>query len=203
MGERANYLPPEMKARYEELTGDAVDGLEANVRMQQMLETRLWEKVETGESHQAWKVINELVQEYECGDANTQPGTFNRIKQVAQGGLKAYGIQKEILELHERQRRQTETLVKCRAQIQTTYSEEQHGEFLAAVLSILKMRVDLATLRLVAQDIEQKQLLPGGLQEANNGRMVERDIGRLERNGVMGQTIEAEFVGGDDNGTNT
>lgn len=155
---RSNYLPPELKARFESLTGDAIDGLEETIKIQQAFEVTLIEKLQTGESAAAWKVLGELVQEYEYGDDQTRPKTFNRIKQVAQGGLKAYGVQKEILDLHERQRKQTETLTRCRKDVSETFTQEQWNEMMSHVLRTLKLHCDGVTLRAIATDFERDKL---------------------------------------------
>jgi hypothetical protein len=170
MGKRANYLPPELQARYEDLTGDSVDGLEENVRMQQAMESQLWSQLETGESHQAWKVLNDLVAQWEFADEQTQTGIFLRIKMIAEGGLKAYGVKKEILDLQERQRKQTETLTKCRKEIQETYTQESWNQMLGQVLRILKLRCDTETLRQIAIDIQNEGLERGGTN--TNGKLL-------------------------------
>jgi hypothetical protein len=177
MDKRSDYLPPELKARFEGLTGDAIDGLDETVKIQKAMETSLWSQMETGESNAAWKLLNELVQEYEYGNEQTRPQTFNRIKQTAKGGLKAYGVKREILDLHEKQRKQVETLTKCRKEIQETFTAEQHKEFLSIVLRILKARVDSSTLRAIAGDMDTAKLITvGDLKGASNGRILEKPL---------------------------
>jgi len=158
MSTRANYLPPDLKPRFEQLTGDAMEGLEETVRIQQAMETQLWSQMETGESHESWKILNELCKEYEYGSDTTRPQTFQRIKQVASGGLKAYGVKREILDLHERTRKQTETLSKVRKEVQETFTLEQDRERMGILLRILKLHCNNATLRAIAQDLQRASL---------------------------------------------
>lgn len=158
MSSRSNYLPPELKARFEGLTGDAISNLEDTLRLQESFETQLLDQLSTGESHQAWKLLNELIVEHEHGDDKTRPQTFNRIKQVAQGGLKAYGVKKEILDLHERQRKQAQTLVQARKEVSETWTTEQDRERMSILLRILKLHCDGQTLRAIAQDFEREKL---------------------------------------------
>lgn len=158
MSTRANYLPPDLKPRFEMLTGDAIDGLEETVRIQQAMETQLWSQMETGESHESWKLLGELCNEYEYGNDNTRPQTFQRIKQVAKGGLKAYGVKKEILDLHERTRKQTETLSKVRKEVQETWTLEQDRERMAIILRVLKLHCTNKQLRAIAMDWQRGEL---------------------------------------------
>lgn len=140
------------------LTGDAIDGLEETVRIQQAMETQLWSQMETGESHESWKLLGELCNEYEYGNDNTRPQTFQRIKQVAKGGLKAYGVKKEILDLHERTRKQTETLSKVRKEVQETWTLEQDRERMAIILRVLKLHCTNKQLRAIAMDWQRGEL---------------------------------------------
>ncbi len=162
MGTRAQYLPKELKARFEDLTGDAIEGLEETVKIQQAMETQLLDQLQSGESHEAWKLINELCIEYSYGDDEQREATFSRIHQTAQGGLKAYGVKKEILDLHERTRKQTETLVKCRKEVQETFTREMWNEMLSNLLQIMTIHCDRPTLRRIGSDIQKAQLLKGG-----------------------------------------
>lgn len=197
---RFEYLPPELKARFEHLNGDAIEGLEESVRIQQTLESRLLEQLSTGESAQAWQLLNELVPQYEYADPQTKDGIVNRMKQIIQGGLKAYGVRKEIQNIHETERKLVETLSKVRKETQEIFTLEQRNEFVGAMLRILKEEIDTESMRRVGMRIQglietQQQEKPINVQvikreqqtvsravevSADTGRLRERPDGEAE-----------------------
>ncbi len=155
------YLPAELIGRFEHLNGDALDNLEESIGIQRALETRLLEQLATGESAEAWKLLTELVPSYEStSDPHVKDGIFNRMKHIIHGGLKAYGVRRDIQNIHDSQRKLTETLTKCRKEVQETYSQEQYNQMLNELLGIIRMNCDFDTQRKIALDIQARQKLP-------------------------------------------
>lgn len=154
---KAKFLPPILLERYENLNGDALDNLEESIGIQKALETRLLEQLATGESSEAWRILNELIPVYEQADDEQKVGVFNRIKHIASGGLKAYGVRKEIQQAHKYQGELTAILSRCRKEVAETFTLDQYQSMVNTLLAIVQETCDSDTRRLIARKIQQRQ----------------------------------------------
>lgn len=172
---KSEYLPREVYARFESLNGNVIDNLEESVRIQQTLETSIIERLKTGESALAWEKLTELVGsmsflEIEMPSEDEDEtvtlakridkleGFIQDIRNLVLAGQRSFAIQSELRSelqrAHENQRKMTETLVKCRKEVQETYTEEEWNTLLLRILTSLKKNVDAQTLALIVADFQ-------------------------------------------------
>lgn len=189
---KARYLPPILLDRYEQLNGDAIENLEESINIQKALETRLHEQLATGESGDAWRLLNELVPEYEIGDEETKEGVFNRMKHIIHGGIAAYGVRRDIQNIHESQRKLTETLTKCRKDVQETFTMEQWNSMLSELLHIMRMECDAETMRRVAMGIQSRQKLLPSREPIDIGIIAEENKNGTNEHAGVERTPESD-----------
>lgn len=175
---KSEYLPPQVYARFESLNGTVLDNIEESIKIQQTLETSIIERLNSGESALAWDKLAEYLASVSLVDdganSSEEDETAFLSRRVAQleavidasrrlvlEGSKSFAIQsqirKELQQAHESQRKLTETLTKCRKEMQETYTEEQWNMLLLAVLTSLKRNVDTQVLTAVVKDFDSFQ----------------------------------------------
>ena len=175
---KSEYLPPQVYARFESLNGTVLDNIEESIKIQQALETSIIERLNSGESALAWDKLAEYLASVSLVDdganSSEEDETAFLSRRVAQleavidasrrlvlEGSKSFAIQsqirKELQQAHESQRKLTETLTKCRKEMQETYTEEQWNMLLLAVLTSLKRNVDTQVLTAVVKDFDSFQ----------------------------------------------
>lgn len=160
---RSDFLPPEMAARFEVLNSDMIENLGESLKIQQSMETELIERLRTGESAGAWDELGRLAMSFmaQSSDEAKLAIAEEAFKVVQKGGTSYFAqkeIRGEIARTHEAQRKMTETLVKCRKEVQETYTEEEHQAFLRTVLTALKRVATPEVLMAVARDLSEQGL---------------------------------------------
>lgn len=174
---KSEYLPSLVYARFETLNGNTLDNLEESIKIQQALETSIIERLDTGESAIAWGRLKDLMAQVSLvddglvEDAAEEDEIDRLLRRVTQlesvidsartlilEGSRHFAIQnqlrKELITAHEAQRKLTETLTKCRKEMQETYTEEQWNSLLLAILTSLKRHVETQMLTAVVKDFE-------------------------------------------------
>jgi hypothetical protein len=154
-----SYLPANVRERVELMAGDAIENLERMLNTQAALETRAHERLGTGESSEAWLRLRQAVREYDGADfmaeepqALVRAKAMGMIRFIVDGGLSdAYAV-RDIQSIHETQRKTTETLTKCRKDIQETYTLTQWEMFMSIVMRVIKNNVDRTTLAKLQRD---------------------------------------------------
>lgn len=177
---KSEYLPDVVYARFDSLNGSVLDNLEESIKMQQALETSIIERLDSGESALAWDKLAEylasvsLIDDGFSDQATAEDEADSLRRRVVQleaaidaarrlvlEGSKSFAVQsqirKELQAAHEAQRKLTETLTKCRKEMQETYTEEQWNVLLLAVLTSLKRHVDNHQLTAVVKDFDSFQ----------------------------------------------
>lgn len=177
--QKSEYLPQAVYARFDSLNGSVLDNLEESIRMQQALETSIIERLDTGESALAWDKLAEYLASVSLIDDGVDTATaedevdslrrrvsqleavIDASRRLVLEGSKSFAVQsqirKELQAAHEAQRKLTETLTKCRKEMQETYTEEQWNMLLLAVLTSLKKHVDTHALTKVVKDFDSFQ----------------------------------------------
>ncbi len=156
------YLPKQLIARTEEITTDAMENIVDSLAIQKALETQLLEKLGTGESGEAWIKLGQSVKDYEAAQAlakNKQAlaraNAFRVIRSTVEGGLSEAFLRRDIQSIQESQRKLTESLTKCRKEIQETYTQEQWNIMLNLILlSIQKHVKDAATIQNITDELD-------------------------------------------------
>lgn len=190
---KSQYLPPALRSRYEELNVTAIENLEESIKVQVAMETRLHDQLATGESFQAWQLIKEAIADYDYATTDdAKDGVVARMKHITTSGLTAYGVRKDIQSIHESQRKLTETLTKCRKEIQQTYTQEMWNEMLNELLHTIRTECDPDTMRRVATAIQAKQRL--ALQEKNGNNQYINSEGNGASQGEGRGFSESEAV---------
>lgn len=195
---KSSYLPQELLSRYENINGDALDNLEESIKIQQALETRLLEQMQTGESADAWRILGELASVYKHADDGQKEGLFNRMDAVINGGIKSYGVRKEIQNIHQSQGNLTQILTRCRKEIAESFTLEQWNSMMSTLLGIVQVSCDIETQRKIARGIQQAQALPKQLNTGDTNGMVNIDIGQ-SGDVITVQPIQEEQHNGTDN----
>lgn len=144
------YMPANLVSRYETLVYDAIANLEESIKSQMVRETQLNEKKGTGESAEAWIKLKAAVSDYDQASHNPDPAAaragqakaFGMIRFITGEGLSESFLQRDIDQCHEMQRKLTESVTKCRKEIQETYTSEQWHMFLETVMRIIRNNVD-------------------------------------------------------------
>lgn len=139
---RHEYLESKQQERYAGLAdGDLLASLEESVHIQQLLEAAALERFATGESPEAWRrMIKQLdalaeIDPFDC-TADSDAETLDlyvaavrrqvaEMKEMAAKGVRDWEVIGQVQELHEGQRKITESLYKSRNLQQKTYTEEQ------------------------------------------------------------------------------
>jgi len=198
---KSQYLPPALRSRYEELNVTAIENLEESIKVQVAMETRLHDQLSTGESFQAWQLIKEAIADYDYATTDdAKDGVVARMKHITTSGLTAYGVRKDIQSIHESQRKLTETLTKCRKEIQQTYTQEQYNEMLNTLLNILRVELDPDTMKRVAHAIQEKQRLSLKEKNGTNNYVDTEGNGDAGREGEGTRDAEAVLVGASSGG---
>ena len=174
---KSEYLPKQIYARFEGLNGTVLDNLEESIKMQQALETSIIERLDTGESALSWQQLQEtfssvsMVDDGMPDDPSPEEelaalsrrvaqleGVIESSRRILLQGARSFAVQtqirKELQAAHEAQRKLTETLTKCRKEMQETYTEEQWNMLLLAILTSLKKHVDTTALTAVVRDFD-------------------------------------------------
>jgi Mg2+ and Co2+ transporter CorA len=174
---KSEYLPQAIYARFENLNTSVLDNLEESIKLQQTLETSIIERLDTGESALAWErlldimaatslidtgIPEEAAEEDEIVQLRRRveqlETAIDSARQITQQGARSFAIQselrKELQQAHDAQRKLTETLTKCRKEVQETYTEEQWNTLLLAVLTSLKRHVEAQALTAVVKDFQ-------------------------------------------------
>jgi predicted nucleic acid-binding Zn-ribbon protein len=131
---KSEYLPKALYARFETLNGSVLDNLEESIRLQQTMETSIVERLDhlRAQLEQAREVVYDAARSFAI---QTQ-------------------LRHELQDIQESQRKLSETLTKCRKEMQETYTKEQWNVLLLAALTSLKKHVEAAALAAVAQDFQ-------------------------------------------------
>lgn len=132
-------MPNKLARRAESLSGNALDKLQESIDIQATLETQLLERIGSGESSHAWTKLAMAVAEYIAADEKdnyleteiARANAFDKIAFCVQKGLDAAHLRRDIQSIHESQRKLTETLTKCRKEVQETYTREMWNEMLS------------------------------------------------------------------------
>ena len=137
------YLPDRLIKRAESLTGDAIDNIEESISIQKALESDLLERLKTGESGTAWLAIREGLQTLLNAYSSNLDITpiLAQLQQLARSGVGYDAVRHEIQNIHETQRKLTETLTKSRKEVQETYTQTQWNEMLSIILLSLKKHI--------------------------------------------------------------
>jgi hypothetical protein len=159
---KAQYLPPHLTARMERINGDVLENLEESIGIQKTLETKILEQMKTGESSILWGALTQTMQtaafdltqvpptpEFEDPDEfaenwvkNIKCDAFDQIGTIIREGKSLYAVQKElrkdIQSIHDTQRKNTETLTKCRKETQEIYTQEQWQEMMNRLQNVLR-----------------------------------------------------------------
>jgi hypothetical protein len=161
---KAQYLPPHLTARMERINGDVLENLEESIGIQKTLETKILEQMKTGESSVLWGELAELVtftnlilsdppktealnDDFEEFDIdvwiNEQKAyAYDKAAALIREGKSLYAVQKElrkdIQSIHDTQRKNTETLTKCRKETQEIYTQEQWQEMMNRLQNVLR-----------------------------------------------------------------
>lgn len=177
---KSEYLPPQVYARFESLNGTVLDNIEESIKIQQAMETSIIERLNSGESAIAWDKLGDMLASVSLIDDGEPDGpraedeivflsrrvsqleaVIESSRRLVLEGSRSFAIQsqirKELQMAHESQRKLTETLTKCRKEMQETYTEEQWNMLLLAVLTSLKRNVDTAALTNVVKDFDSFQ----------------------------------------------
>lgn len=147
-----HYLPLEDRSRLDSLTGDVLDRLEESIDVQTAYELRLVSRIDSGESAQCWALLKDEMKDWREEDVESDDrlslalSALEQIETIITKGAHSYAVQqantKELQSIHESQRKLTETLTKCRKEVQETYTREEWNMFLASVLLVLKANVE-------------------------------------------------------------
>jgi hypothetical protein len=169
---KSEYLPKALYARFETLNGSVLDNLEESIRLQQTMETSIVERLDTGESSAAWDRLmgilgsppmvihedNETEEEFLAKENDHLRAQLEQAREVVYDAARSFAIQTqlrhELQDIQESQRKLSETLTKCRKEMQETYTKEQWNVLLLAALTSLKKHVEAAALAAVAQDFQ-------------------------------------------------
>lgn len=174
---KSEYLPQGVYARFENLNGSVLDNLAESIRIQQALETSIIERLNTGESALTWSKLKDILaatsliddgvtEENQEEDELIQlrrrveqlENAIDASRRIVLEGSRAFAVQqqlrKELAGAHESQRKLTETLTKCRKEMQEIYTEEQWNTLLLAVLTSLKKHVATQQLAAVVKDFD-------------------------------------------------
>lgn len=193
---KSQYLPPALRSRYEELNVTAIENLEESIKVQVAMETRLHDQLSTGESFQAWQLIKEAIADYDYATTDeAKDGVVARMRQITTSGLTAYGVRKDIQSIHESQRKLTETLTRCRKEIQQTYTQEMWNEMLNELLNTIRTECDPDTMRRVATAIQTKQRLSLKEKNGTNNYVDTEGNGDARREGEAREGEGAILVG--------
>lgn len=161
---RFKYLPAPMAKRVEEMAEDELKALAQNTQLQRALESRYHEMLDTGESPAAWASLRELLKRQPRAELASLMATFGMIARIVSGQLGERSVEDRILEIHEAQRKMTDTLTKCRKDIQETITLAFHHEILSELVGIIRRHVrDRPTLEAIDTDVRR---LGFGEQEA-------------------------------------
>jgi hypothetical protein len=174
---KSEYLPASVYARFENLNGSVLDNIEESIKIQQALETSIIERLDTGESALSWERLAEILAAVSLVDdgLDATPTHEDEVVQLrrrvsqletavdaarslVREGSRSFAVQtqirKELQLAHDAQRKLTETLTKCRKEMQETYTEEQWNTLLMAVLHSLKRNVEAHALASVVKDFQ-------------------------------------------------
>lgn len=144
------FMPNLLATRVETLVFDAIENLETSIRIQMTLESQMYEKLGTGESSEAWIKLKTAVTDYDNAyhipdknkSAQEKAKAFGMIKFIVNTGISETFLIRDIQGIQETQRKLTETVTKCRKEIQETYTSEQWNSFLEIVMRIIRNNVD-------------------------------------------------------------
>lgn len=170
---KAHYFQdPEMYRRSQALAQNVVENLEESVRIAAMLETRAIERLETGESTAAWKLLKDRVREYDDATFNSDyeamAQAFGGIRWAVETGLKEAAAVSDIQRLQEHQRKLAETAVKTRMQLTQNITTEDMQMFLAVFTQEIRRIVnDRKILNELGEAVERH----GATLVANRGRV--------------------------------
>lgn len=159
------YMPPNLTFRMERLNGDVLDNLEESIGIQKTLETQIYERMKSGESGVIWQELKKLVSQvnflldnppevpediepealelfFAEFEARVKTNAWDKARELILEGKKAYNVHQEhrrdIQSIHDSERKLTETLTKCRKEIQETFTQEQWNGLLQMNLAILR-----------------------------------------------------------------
>lgn len=152
---RHQYLESKQQERFAGLAdGDLLQSLEESVHIQQLLEAAALERFATGESPEAWRrMITRLeslseLDPFDCtadSDAETLAlyaaavrREVSEMKEMATKGARDWEVIAQVQELHEGQRKITESLYKSRNLQQKTYTEEQVEALLNTIVITIR-----------------------------------------------------------------
>lgn len=134
-----SYLPDLKVKRIEEMAYDEIENLVEAAKIQRALETEVLERFGTGESGEAWKLLQKAVNDHKAAHEATPE--FDLIARIVLEGQEDGALRREIFILHENQRKLTESIVKCRSTVQETYTREMWNEMLSEIMLIHKQEI--------------------------------------------------------------
>lgn len=152
---RHQYLAGDQQERFKALAdGDLLESLEESIRIQQVLEAAALERFATGESPEAWKRMSKGLDSIAALDPFDFPGESDAeaaslyaaavrrevadLKEAAAKAARDWDIIGQVQELHEGQRKITESLYKSRNLQQKTYTQEQVQTLLNAIVITIR-----------------------------------------------------------------
>ncbi len=148
---KAGFLPADLKSRYYGAADDVLRNLEESIEIQKVLESLVLERISGAGSFQAWKVLEE---ELKKGDDEVD---LERLREIVSLRVRqdheALGMYEVIGKLHEGQRKLTETLMKCRGDLEKSFTKEQWNRLMFSVIEVLRARVDVALLNELANEL--------------------------------------------------
>ncbi|MBK8302342.1 MAG: hypothetical protein WBC19_14360 [Pyrinomonadaceae bacterium] len=156
------HMPHRLAVRFEQLTCSELENLEENIRIQCALETRLYERLSTGESTEAWRRLKLAVREFDRarklrGDRaeSLSKRAFDKIRAIVNEKLDEGYLINEILALQEAERKTTETLIKGLRIRKDIWAIALREEFIADVVHILRKNLpDPKQIQGIKRDLE-------------------------------------------------
>lgn len=148
---KAGFLPAELKSRYFGATNDVLQNLEESIEIQKTLESLVLERLSGENSFRAWELLaEELGKEDGEVDLEVLRGIVDGRVRDDREAFEVFGV---IGRLHEGQRKLTETLMRCRADLEKTFTREQWNRLMYTVIELLRSRVDEVLLNELANEM--------------------------------------------------